>query len=170
MEDTKLLLRFLNTTILEIENVHSVWEDASHNLLNVRKNMIKARVLTERIITEYKIILNILQTVFYIDYQNPRPAYTSYFVWFEIIYCSSKTHCCAQDEKAEVEKTFHSIEIQTSDLEDSDYAETATECQSRPNIEKLQRISNKQLEMPLKEIETVEKQGCAENTYHSEVV
>ncbi|CAC5399399.1 unnamed protein product [Mytilus coruscus] len=43
--DTKYSLRFLNTTILEIGIVHPVWEYASQNLLDVRKSMIKARML-----------------------------------------------------------------------------------------------------------------------------
>ncbi|CAC5382321.1 unnamed protein product [Mytilus coruscus] len=44
--DTKSSLKFLNITILEIGNVHPVWEYASQNLLDVGKSMIKARMLT----------------------------------------------------------------------------------------------------------------------------
>ncbi|VDH93729.1 Hypothetical predicted protein [Mytilus galloprovincialis] len=43
---SKSSLSSLNTTILEIGTVHPVWESASQSLLDVRKSMIKARMLT----------------------------------------------------------------------------------------------------------------------------
>lgn len=40
---TKSSQRFINTTILEIENVHPVWEYASQNLSDVRQNLANIR-------------------------------------------------------------------------------------------------------------------------------